>query len=245
MTFRWLLPALLLFTAECSGQERVSTKTFPVLALTNHITFADPQLTQPRFSCGFLLKHGRDTVVVTAKHLLKVIKTKDMKAVALRPSITDWSLFQLPEPARRVETGRLLNENPSEKLEAKATYDEDWLVFALKANHAGVQALEARTTPLRPGEKLYVVGWTRHQDRGPQRVYEFEYYKTIGNRLLLKDVLVPEQLGGLSGAPLLDEQGLVVGLVSNGTVDPTTKKKYFSPCALTGLLTFLDAQPKP
>lgn len=88
------------------------------------------------------------------------------------------------------------------------------------------------------------MGWTRRTESGPQRVYEFEYYKTIDHRILLKDVLVPEQFGGLSGAPLVDEQGLVVGIVSNGTVDPATKKKYFSPCALDGLLTFLAANSK-
>ena len=81
-------------------------------------------------------------------------------------------------------------------------------------------------------------------EEGPQRVYEFEYYKTIGHRILLKDIIVPELLGGLSGAPLVDEAGKVVGIVSNGTVDPVTGKKYFSPCTLDTLLAFLDKQGK-
>jgi hypothetical protein len=243
MALRWLF-VLLLLTTECSGQDQVSKKTFPAIALTNRIAFTDPKYDQPRFSCGFLLKHHRDTFAVTAKHLLKVIKPKDMKAVSFGNSIQSWSMFVLPEPTRSVGTSRLLNENKGESLEAKATYDQDWLVFTLQANHSGVQPLEARITPLRPGEKLYVVGWTRHMESGPQRVYEFEYYKTIDNRILLKEVAVPEQFGGLSGAPLVDEQGLVVGIVSNGTVDPETGKKYFSPCAITGLLAFLDANQK-
>lgn len=74
---------------------------------------------------------------------------------------------------------------------------------------------------------------------GPQRVYEFEYYKTIGNRILLEEVIVPEKFGGLSGGPVLDEQGLVVGIVSNSTNDPDTDKKYFSPCAISSVATFL------
>ena len=68
------------------------------------------------------------------------------------------------------------------------------------------------------------------------------YSKTIGNRILLKDIIVPEQFGGLSGAPLVDEKGMVVGVVSNGTVDPDSNKKYFSPCSLTGLSSFLDGR---
>ncbi|MCB2409442.1 trypsin-like serine protease [Hymenobacter lucidus] len=243
MKFCWLI-LLLVATTECSGQERVSPKTFPAIALTNRIDFTDPQFNQPRFSCGFLLRHNGDTVAVTAKHLLKVIRTKEMQTVSLGSSIKAWSLFSLDRKSSSVVTEALLNENKAELLEDKATYDEDWLVFSLRSNNSDVKPLVARTTPLIPGEKLYVVGWTRHMEAGPQRVYEFKYYKTIDHRLLLKDVLVPEQFGGLSGAPLVDEQGLVVGLVSNGTVDPATKKKYFSPCALAGLLTFLDQQQK-
>ena len=234
----------MLCITECSGQDPVSKKTFPAIALTNRIDFTDPQFDQPRFSCGFLLKHHNDTVAVTAKHLLKVIKTKEMSGVSFGSSIKAWSLFALPNKESVVVTKTLLNENKAALLEDKATYDEDWLVFSLRSNHAAVKPLEARTTPLTPGEKLYVVGWTRKMESGPQRVYEFEYYRTIGHRLLLKDILVPEQFGGLSGAPVLDEQGLVVGLVSNGTVDPVTQKKYFSPCTLDGLLTFLETNPK-
>jgi len=229
---------LALLTAECTGQEQVSKKTFPEIALTNRIDFTDPQFNQPRFSCGFLLRHGNDTFAITAKHLLKVIKTKEMNSVSFGSSIKAWSLFSLSSPQQVVVTDKLLNENRTEALKDKSTYDEDWLVFSLQSNRATVKPLEIRTAPLTPGEKLYVVGWTRHMESGPQRVYEFTYYKTVGNRILLKDVVVPEQFGGLSGAPLVDEQGLVVGIVSNGTED--SGKKYFSPCSVTGLVAFIE-----
>jgi len=235
------LLVLLLSTTACTGQERVSAKVFPALALANRITFADARFDQPRFGCGFLLAHGPDTFAVTAKHLLKVIKTKDMDRVSFGRSITSWSLFALPAPDRTVSTARLLNEDTGASLQDKATYDEDWLVFALRANHATVKPLVFRTAPLRPGEKVYVVGWTRHQADGPQRVYEFTYHKTVGHRLLLQDVLVPELLGGLSGAPLVDEQGALVGIVSNSTADPATGTKYFSPCPVEGLRAFVEA----
>jgi hypothetical protein len=239
MKFRWLIIGLLL-TTECAGQEQASKKTFPEIALTNRIEFADPQLNQPRFSCGFLVKQGPDTFAVTAKHLLKVIKTKEMAAVSFGNSIKSWSLFSLPNKEKAVVTKALLNENKAESLDDKSTYNEDWLIFSLKSNQTAAKPLEIRTSPLVPGEKVYVVGWTRHMESGPQRVYEFEYYKTVDHRLLVKDVVVPEQFGGLSGAPLVDEQGQVVGIVSNGTVDPVSKKRYFSPCPVDGLLAFIE-----
>lgn len=224
----------------CSSEEKISKKVFEEIALVNGIEFYNSKFSQPKFSCGFLLKHNNDTFAITAKHILKVIKTDDMKSVSFDGAVKNWSLYPLDKKNEIIVVDKLLNENKTEFLEDKSTYDNDWLVFSLKENHSKVKPLLVRTSPLLPGEKLYVTGWTRKMETGQQRVYEFEYYKTISNRILVKDVLVPEQFGGLSGAPLLDEQGMVVGIVSNGTTDPDTNKKYFSPCALTGLVAFLD-----
>jgi len=53
-------------------------------------------------------------------------------------------------------------------------------------------------------------------------------------------ISIPEKFGGLSGSPVVDEQGLVVGIVSNATNDPITDKKYFSPCTISSLISFLE-----
>jgi hypothetical protein len=231
---------LIVSVTGCSGQEKVSAKKFDRITLTNKIDFVDPKFDQPRFSCAFLLDYKGQTYAVTAKHLVKIIKTEEMNSVYFQNSIKSWSMFALDKKDEMAVTDKLLNENKDERLSAKATFDNDWLVFSIKQNNTKAKRLQARTTPLKPGEKLYVIGWTRKMEEGAQRVYEFEYYKTVGNRILLKEVIVPEQFGGLSGAPLVDEQGLVVGLVSNGTIDPDTNKKYFSPCGVSELVSFLD-----
>jgi hypothetical protein len=231
---------MLAFVCSCSSQEKVSQKVFEDIAVTNRIEFPDPALNQPRFCTGFLLKYNNDTFAITAKHLLKIIKPAQMTALSFDGFIKNWVLFPLDKKADTIVTGKLLNQNAAELLEDKATYDNDWLVFSIRSNHSAVKPLQVRTTPLTAGEKLYVVGWTRKMEGGKQRVYEFEYYKTTGHRILLKEVIVPPQFGGLSGAPVVDEQGAVVGIVSNSTQDPDTGKKFFSPCTIDGLLTFLQ-----
>jgi hypothetical protein len=236
-----LLIALLAFTG-CSGQEKVSLKKFDNITLLNKIAFNDAKYDQAKFSCGFVLQHHGQNFAVTAKHLLKIIKTDEMKSVAIGNYIKSWTLFALDKPNEQLITDKLLNENNAELIADKATYNNDWLVFSIKENHTQVKPLQVREAPLKMGEKLYVIGWTRKMESGSQRVYEFEYYKTKGNRILLKEVIVPEQFGGLSGAPLVDEQGMLVGIVSNGTVDPETGKKHFSPCKVDGLIAFLDKQ---
>jgi hypothetical protein len=236
--------ALLFLTVSCKSQEKTSPKKFDNIALTNKIEFVNPKFDQARFSCGFLLAYANDTFAVTAKHLMQFIKPDDMKTLVFNNSVKKWSLFMLDNPSAVVTTGRLLNESTSEVLTDKSIYNNDWLVFSVAQSNSNIKALQPRLTPLVPGEKLYVVGWTRRMEEGPQRVYEFEYHKTIGHRILLKDVIVPELMGGLSGAPLVDEDGKVVGIVSNSTVDPVTGKKHFSPCVLSELLTFLDKNHK-
>lgn len=231
--------ALLIMTA-CTGQEKVSNKTFEEITLVNKIDFFDSKLDQSRFSCGFLLQYNNEIYAVTAKHLLKFIKPNGMKTLSFENNIKSWSLYPLENKSETVICDKLLNENKSEILEAKSTYENDWLLFSIKENHSKIKPLHLRTTPLIAGEKLYAVGWTRKMESGKQRVYEFEYYKTISNRILLKDIIVPEQFGGLSGAPVVDEKGMLVGIVSGGTTDPETDKKYFSPCTATSLLSFLE-----
>lgn len=235
---------LVTMSSSSCAQEKVSQATFPAIALTNGIEFVDPKFDQPRFSCGFLLKHNTETFAVTAKHLLKIIKTEQMTTLVLDNSIKKWAFYPLDKKDELIVADKLLNENSAENLDDKSTYDEDWLLFSVKTNKSNVKPLELRTTPLTPGEKLFVIGWTRKMEEGSQRVYEFEYYKTIGNRLLLKDIIVPEQFGGLSGGPVVDQQGLLVGIVSGGTLDPDTKNKYFSPCSIEGLAKFISSLPK-
>ena len=223
----------------CFAQEKVSSKKFDEITLVNGITFFDSKFDQPRFSCGFLLKHGKDTLAITAKHILKVIKSDQMKSVSFENNIKSWCLYPLTKNTETVIIDRLLNENKSELLADKSTYINDLLVFSIKENHSKVKPLEIRDSALIQGEKLYVIGWTRKMESGEQRVYEFEFYKIIGDRILLKDIIVPEQFGGLSGAPVVDENGKVVGIVSGATTDPESKKKFFSPFYLTKLVSFI------
>lgn len=237
----YLFIVLLLSTSGCA-QDKASTQKFEDIALTNKIDFVDSKFDQPRFSCAFLIKYEADTFAVTAKHLLKIIKSDEMKTLTFENYIKNWILYPLDKKEQLVITDKLLNENKSASLDDKSTYDQDWLLFSIKTNLSQVRPLELRSTPLIPGEKVFVIGWTRKMEKGSQRVYEFEYYKTIGDRLLLKDLIVPEQFGGLSGAAVVDQQGFVVGIVSGGTADPETNKKYFSPCSIDGLLKFLEKQ---
>lgn len=113
-------------------------------------------------------------------------------------------------------------------------------MFNIKENRSNVIPLEFRDTPLIIGEKLYVIGWTRHMKEGAQRVYEFEFYKTQGSHLLMKKRIVPEKMGGLSGGPVVDINGKLVGIVSNSEFSFWNMEKLISPVGIVELKQFLD-----
>lgn len=89
-----------LFMNSCSSQEKVSEKVFDETALVNKIEFYNTKLDQPRFSCGFLLKHNNDTFAITAKHLLKIIKPDEMKTLSFENVVKTWSLYPLDKKTR-------------------------------------------------------------------------------------------------------------------------------------------------
>lgn len=229
-----------LFIFSCTSKKSTSDKHFPPISLINKIEFFDSARNRDKLGCGFLLKYRQDTFAVTAKHILSVAKTDSMKYLTIDKYISKWSMRPLNKEDESVVVDKLLNENKKEKINAKDRFTNDWMVFSIRKNKSHVQPVEFRTTPLVKGEKLYIVGWTRHETEGPQRVYEFKYYKTRGTHFLVKNLIVPEKFGGLSGAPVLDANGLLVGIVSNGTFEITALKKLFSPCGIENLRKFLD-----
>src|SRR5438128_7995706 len=72
----------LLLISVCSGQEKVSTKVFEEIAMVNGIEFYNSKINQPRFSCGFLLQFNKDTFAMTAKHIMKIINSEEMKSLS-------------------------------------------------------------------------------------------------------------------------------------------------------------------
>ncbi len=116
----------------------------------------------------------------------------------------------------------------------------DWLVMSVKQNETSVKALEIRTTPLQVGEPLYAIGWTYADISGAQRVYEYSYLKENPTNLFLRLVKDAENSFGLSGSPVVDKNGLLVGVVSLSDRDPITKEMYFIPCKASVLLSILD-----
>jgi hypothetical protein len=108
---------------------------------------------------------------------------------------------------------RLVNEEPNERLE-RIPSSRDWLLFTLRETTDAVRPLRPRGTPLEKGETVYAIGW-RYPDEGLQRVHRGRFVRMDkGSVLVSIDALKDNTIPGLSGAPVIDAKGYVIGLMS-------------------------------
>jgi CBS domain-containing protein len=231
---------IIAFTSCSKAIVSVSDKQFPSISLINHYEYFTGEHEFEQLGTAFLLKYKNDTFAITAKHTLAVIKPDSSKNLTLDNFVKTWTMSPLNKENEIVVVDKLLNENKNESLKSESLYDKDWLVFSIKENSATVMPLEFREKPLVKGEKLYAIGWTRHMKEGNQRVYEFEFYKTKGTHHLMKKRIIPEKMGGMSGGPVVDEDGKLVGIVSKGEFSLLAMENMLAPVGTVDLKAFLD-----
>jgi hypothetical protein len=184
---------------------------WPRITMINQIEYTDAQ--HPTAACGFLLDAGDEILAATAKHVLIYFKSKDMDSVSFGDSLVSWRMFPKDRPEDRVLIDRLINEDPQEPL-TRIPSPRDWLLFTIRERSEAIQPLRLRSTPLQAGEKVFVIGW-RYPDEGRQHVHEGQFVRIDEGAVLVSiDALADNTIPGLSGSPVIDGAGYVIGLMS-------------------------------
>jgi len=185
---------------------------WPQITMINRIDYVDKNF--PVAGCGFLLDSGTDTLAATAKHILMFFKSDSMSGMAFNNSLKQWKMFPKNNPDDFVILDKLINENAAEPLEDVASA-MDWLLFTIKEKSPAIQPLRFRETPLLEGEPVYIIGW-RYSDKDcPQVIYEGNYVRSEeGSFLITTKELADNTMPGLSGSPVIDANGYLLGLMS-------------------------------
>jgi hypothetical protein len=185
---------------------------WPQITMINEITYTDQH--HPIAGCGFLMVANGDTLAATAKHVLTFFKSGSMSRVSFGGTLESWRMFPKNNPDDFVVLDRLINEDPEEPIDGVPS-SRDWLLFRVKEKSPNIQPLELRETPMEPGERVYIVGW-RYTDRDcPQVIYEGAFAGAENGTILVStQELADNTMPGLSGAPVIDSRGRVVGLMS-------------------------------
>lgn len=226
----------------CSTTKNV--KNTPI-GLINNVSYQDSSFDNSNASNGFLVAHNGNTYAVTAKHVLMIAKTDAMKFVDFEGGLKQWKMHPKNDSAKYIITDKLLNANKKDSLTwsyMDTNWDtyEDWLVFSVKENKTNHTPLSFRKKPLKKGELLYAVGWTYKDTVGSQLAFEYKFDTTEGNFHNLIQIRGPKSMGGLSGAPIVDNQGKIVGLVSSGGEDENTKEVFLQATDIKHAFEFIS-----
>jgi hypothetical protein len=187
---------------------------WPRIALVNQIDYVDGH--HPVAGCGFLLEVGDELLAATAKHVLTYFKSAEMDSVDFGGTLESWRMFPKDRPADMVVVDELLNRDAGESLEG-IPCGRDWLLFTVGRRSEGIQPLRFRETPLEAGEPLYLIGWRYTETNCPQVVYEGTFVRSESDAVAITiEALIDNTVPGLSGAPVIDERGYLVGLMSRG-----------------------------
>jgi V8-like Glu-specific endopeptidase len=185
---------------------------WPQIALINHISYVDKDYSVA--GCGFLLDIGTDTIAVTAKHILSYFKSDSMNTVSFINRLKEWEMYPKDNNMDKVHIEKIINENPNEQLQG-IPVNKDWLLLTVKQKSLNIQPLQFRKSPLIAGEKVYIIGWRFSDNNCAQRIYEGKFVKTMEGALIISTRLLSNNtIPGLSGAPVVDSEGYLIGIMS-------------------------------
>ena len=72
-----------------------------------------------------------------------------------------------------------------------------------------------RSNPMQKGEIVYIIGWRYTDTDCPQVVYEGNFVRSEGGSFLITTKeLTDNTMPGLSGSPVIDSGGYLLGLMS-------------------------------
>jgi hypothetical protein len=132
----------------------------------------------------------------------------------VRPSQLDavlisWKLFPRTKPETAASVAGLAYPLP---LRANL----DWLLLSVESEPRKLPSLplKMRPTPVSVGEEVYLVGVPYSEPLRTQNVYRCQVTGRGQGIRFRYNIDPPVDLRGFSGAPILDKQGLVVGLMT-------------------------------
>lgn len=225
--------SLLLFSfpLQCFAQTGWASspkEQWPTIGLTNHVIYKNgDRYVHPSFAyagSGCLIEYQGMKYAVTAKHVLWIAQNKRSDKVTVNDALLRWVMKPGNETGDSVLIDKLINEDSTELLQGPGStiLERDMLVFSTAYASAGIQALTPRFTRILPGEKVYVIG---NPYNGPPVVLETKVVDQLGLDIILEQT--SESVAGLSGSPIVDSNGLLIGIFSSVSTQALTGKPVF------------------
>lgn len=181
---------------------------WPQIVLTNETSFRGH--TALHGASAFLLRLPNDQIVgATALHLLGenggVAPT--LPAGRLDAVLDTWSLFPRTRPEVSVDVKGL---GPM-----TVQRGADWLILRVDSAKLpdSIAPLRLRPRPVEIGERVFLIGVSYAEPEVAQKVYSGKVTRRAGDRFRF-DLTPHVDITGFSGAPIVDKNGLLVGVTT-------------------------------
>jgi len=176
---------------------------------------------------GFVLEHQGRFYGVTAKHVLLMKKSGPPASTDIQSQLKHW---KLRDPRAEIGSkplvfGRLLNGDAKEAVTPQVLAT-DYLVFELP-DAGNYQAIRLATHDPKPGDILHSIGCTYKTEKTcSQDIYTGAFLgKKEVNLLIDAGDVDLRSMFGLSGAPVLNQNNELVGVVSQFMPDAAGKER--------------------
>lgn len=183
---------------------------WPQLVLTNAARFEGH--TPLRGASGFLVRNSESEVFyATALHLLGANGgvRPELEEAKLDAVFKNWSVNPRTRSGEQAQLAGLAGAPNSDP-------NSDWVVLRLAEPERTLpsEPLLLRKTPVVIGEKVYLIGVPYSEKERAQNVYVGEVTERKFGDRFRDDIDPPVDIRGFSGAPILDVEGRVVGVMT-------------------------------
>ncbi len=206
----------------------ISCKTYKVpiagagkigqIYMTNEVHFKNEDQLK-YLGSGFLVKYQKEMYACTAKHIVTKTKrlTKRVKAKHLNEAMTSWTMFPRFKEQKKVRLGQLINNYKM---------DSEWWLLEVEKATKFTKAMEIREAAVQVGEKVYFVGCPYAEQDCKQNIYVGEISSIKKNKIKI-NYDPKTNVAGFSGAPLMDKDGKLIGMLTQATWDKKNKVHSF------------------
>lgn len=207
--------------AACNTQQPATPSAQPMtvdelvkkqVLLTNYAEFTGDRTLNG--ASAFLLSYVDSIYAVTATHLIGPDGGVEpaVPVTSLAANLLQWKMYprQPVNPATDTITATANQLDYS-----KST--SDLLLLKTIAPKQGIQPLQANFELPKLGDTLYLIGCPYSEENCKQNVYKMTFAETNGE-MLVSEIFSGVELSGLSGAPVVDTEGRVLGVLK-GSMD--------------------------
>lgn len=196
------------------------------------VSFKDSHYNNAHAGSGFFISYRGTTYGVTAKHVLYFAKTESMNAVDFKGELKSWEFVSPADSLVKIRAGNLLNENSEELL--SRPIKGDWLIFEIEDElPANIHVFEVSESEPEQGEKLSFTGYP-YESNNPSKPLTIKgSYEGSEEEWVFTMKVSKGNYGGMSGGPVTNSKGEVVGLVSMGYFNEQTQRMVFQPASIS------------